>query len=431
MKKVEGIKVLPLKPIIKSKQKYKCNFLYNCSQEKYFYLCSLDKRKISKLRRQNEKETLKEAESRVKNKKSKKSKILSWIFLLINLMVITIILLVQAQKGEVAGAGELHVNYWFLFAVFCLFVVLMLCDQFSFATLIHKSTKVYRPNLSYKVAAIGRYYDVITPFSTGGQPFQIYYLNKYGIKPSEAVSIALGKYIFRQIASIVFFGVTLFVNLYISTSATNAGQITIGVASWIGFVINFVLLSIIILICTNKRIGGGLVIIFLKLGYKMKLIKDYKATFRKVMLGVRNWQSTIKSYNKSYFIVPTNTILSILYMLAMYSIPFFVYCAFEGWQPQMWSHILTLAVMVDLAACFIPLPGGTGVAELSFVALFSSLFSTGNVFWALIVWRVASYYIYIIQGLLLILYDAIIGNRRLVKHKEKWMKPKVKIKFTL
>ena len=163
----------------------------------------------------------------------------------------------------------------------------------------------------------------------------------------------------------------------------------------------------------------------------MKLIKDYKATFRKVMLGVRNWQSTIKSYNKSYFIVPTNTILSILYMLAMYSIPFFVYCAFEGWQPQMWSHILTLAVMVDLAACFIPLPGGTGVAELSFVALFSSLFSTGNVFWALIVWRVASYYIYIIQGLLLILYDAIIGNRRLVKHKEKWMKPKVKIKFTL
>ena len=124
----------------------------------------------------------------------------------------------------------------------------MLCDQFSFATLIHKSTKVYRPNLSYKVSAIGRYYDVITPFATGGQPFQIYYLSKYGIKPSEAVSITLGKYIFRQIASIVFFGVALFVNLYITTSASNAGQVTIGVASWAGFIVNFILLVIIILI---------------------------------------------------------------------------------------------------------------------------------------------------------------------------------------
>ena len=293
------------------------------------------------------------------------------------------------------------------------------------------STKVYRPNLSYKVAAIGRYYDVITPFATGGQPFQIYYLNKYGIKPSESVSITLGKYIFRQIASVVFFGVALFVNLYITASASNPGQVTIGVASWAGYAINFILLSIIILICTNKKIGGGLVIGFIKLGYKLKIVKDYKATFRKVMLGVRNWQSTIKSYNKSYFIVPANTLLSIVYMLSMYSIPYFIFCAFEGWQPAMWSHILTLAVMVDLAACFMPLPGGTGVAELSFVALFSSLFSTGNVFWALIIWRVASYYIYIIQGLLLLLYDAIIGNKRLSKNKDKWSKPKVKIEFTL
>ena len=429
--KLELNSKLPKINILKNRRKFKCNIIINCSKGNTFYIDALEKKDVYKYKRKVEKEALKEAEIKIKNKKSKKSKILSWIFLLINLTVITIILLVQAKDGEVASAGELHVNGWYLLCVFGLFAILMLCDQFSFATLIHKSTKVYRPNLSYKVSAIGRYYDVITPFATGGQPFQIYYLSKYGIKPSEAVSITLGKYIFRQIASIVFFGVALFVNLYITTSASNAGQVTIGVASWAGFIINFILLAIIILICTNKKIGGGLVIGFIKLGYKLKIVKDYKATFRKVMLGVRNWQSTIKSYNKSYFIVPANTLLSILYMISMYSIPYFIFCAFEGWQPAMWSHILTLAVMVDLAACFMPLPGGTGVAELSFVALFSSLFSTGNVFWALIIWRVASYYIYIIQGLLLLLYDAIIGNKRLSKNKEKWSKPKVKIEFTL
>ena len=65
--------------------------------------------------------------------------------------------------------------------------------------LIKSSTKKKRPFLAYKVAAIGRYYDYVTPFASGGQPFQIYYLTNRGVKASSAISIPLAKYIVQQI----------------------------------------------------------------------------------------------------------------------------------------------------------------------------------------------------------------------------------------
>ena len=46
-----------------------------------------------------------------------------------------------------------------------------------------------------------------------------------------------------------------------------------------------------------------------------------------------------------------------------------------------------MGVMIEMAASFIPIPGGSGVSELSFTALFASLFTEGTLFWALIIWR--------------------------------------------
>ena len=77
--------------------------------------------------------------------------------------------------------------------------------------------------------------------------------------------------------------------------------------------------------------------------------------------------------------------------------------------------------MVDLAASFIPLPGGTGVAELSFTAIFASLMGS-DIFWAMLIWRILTYYSYIIQGILITIYDYFRGNK-----KQKWLEQKWKL----
>ena len=100
---------------------------------------------------------------------------------------------------------------------------------------------------------------------------------------------------------------------------------------------------------------------------------------------------------------------------------------------QTWATIIGFAVIVDLTSAFNPIPMGAGTADISFAVLYGSLFSVpGAAIWALIIWRVLAYYIYIIQGLVLVNYDYFIGNKRLEKYKDYWCLPlreRLKIKF--
>lgn len=151
----------------------------------------------------------------------------------------------------------------------------------------------------------------------------------------------------------------------------------------------------------------------------MKLVKNYDKTYNNVIKVVDDFQSSIKYYVKS----PKTFIVALLVTggsyLLNYTIPFFIYCTFAGYEVGMWSTIIVRCVMIDLASSFIPLPGGTGAAELSFTTLFASFFVGGKLFWALLLWRILTYYGYIFQGLIIMIYDYAIGDKNIIGKREK------------
>ena len=55
--------------------------------------------------------------------------------------------------------------------------------------------------------------------------------------------------------------------------------------------------------------------------------------------------------------------------------------------------------------------------EITFSALFSSYFTGGRLFWAVLLWRFMTYYLYIFIGITIQAYDVFYGNR-----KYKWIK---------
>ena len=67
---------------------------------------------------------------------------------------------------------------------------------------------------------------------------------------------------------------------------------------------------------------------------------------------------------------------------------------------------------LELATKYIPLPGASGMAEISFSALFASLFSDGTLFWAMLFWRIMNYFIYLLQGIIVLIYDFAYGNKK-------------------
>ncbi len=426
-----------LKNVLRKKNyiiRLKSNYGANSVEDTKFFSSLLCVNLIHNVERENT-NILAGANDNVKKRKKKKS--LNFIYYILNIAVIVLVLSIQLSKesnptGSITAI--LNINLWFILAAFGCFLVGMFLDQIRYSFLIHKATGVFRFGLSYKVAALGRYYDTITPLGTGGQPFQVLYTNKYGIKPGEGISIAMGKYIFYQI--VYFILVTYFILRALSVGEagttilnTDVSQSLVSTFMWVGYAILAAVVLFMTLISLNKRLGAGFIASILKLLNKIhigkfRIIKDYKKTFTKVMKVVNVWQNTTKKYSKSFWVIFVNVVGSVLFFFVNYSTPFFIFCAFEGWQPNMWLNIISVAVMVDLTSAFNPIPMGTGTADLSFTVLYGGMFSiAGASIWALIIWRILFYYIYIIQGLIIVNYDYFVGNKRLEKNKELWMLP--------
>jgi len=397
-------------------------------------LVKLEKEDLDKVQElQAEKEVAIE-EKKIKSKKKKKW--LNFIYFALNLAVIILVLVVQLsgeQNPFESLTAIFDVNWWFLLAALGTVFVGMMCDQVRFTSLIHNTTGVFRFNLGFKVGIIGKYYDVITPLSTGGQPFQVIYANKYGIKAGAGISVTVAKYIFFQI--VYFFFATYFMFSNFATTTVNTTEtVATGLAttlSWVGYFVLAVVIFTVTFVSLNRRAGAGIVVGSLKILSKIKIgkfriIKDYNKSFKNVINTVNIWHKTTKKYSKSFGVIFINIFFSIIYFLTTYSMPFFIYCAFAGWHPEMWIKIMAIALMVDLSSAFNPIPMGTGTADLSFTALFAGLFAqaslgAGAQVWALIIWRFLFYYIHILNGFLLLTYDYLIGNKRLEKNKEIWL----------
>jgi len=66
---------------------------------------------------------------------------------------------------------------------------------------------------------------------------------------------------------------------------------------------------------------------------------------------------------------------------------------------------------------------GGGSAELSFGALFKPYFAncaSGVSVWAMLIWRILTYYGYLLQGILVILYDYLFGNKKIAPLLQKY-----------
>jgi hypothetical protein len=128
---------------------------------------------------------------------------------------------------------------------------------------------------------------------------------------------------------------------------------------------------------------------------KIKIIKKRDVALARVENEMKDYASSVKTILKTKGLFVESIVISIVYNALIASIPFFVLTAFGGSVDFIHSFVTTIAVMA--AIYFIPTPGNAGAAEGTFFLVFSAL-SSGYVFWAMLVWRFFSYYIYIIMG---------------------------------
>lgn len=375
------------------------------------YKDSYEEQNVSKEEKELSQKILTDSTEKVLENRTSKSKIINICFFVVSICILIGTLIYQRNKYGVADIVSLTgVKYRYIFYILLVFAIVMLCDSLRTHILIFKATKLHRPFLSYKSTAICRYYDCITPFSFGGQPFQIFYLNSRGVKAGIASSVPLAKYMFSQISFCLISLVMLIVGI------TKYSESTKVVVTWsiVSLCISIFFLILIVFLSISKKVAPRITMSFIKLLHKLKLVKNPKLTFTKVIRQITEYRRSIIYYMKSFWTTIFTFALSILIILLKATIPYLIYCFLVPDPTVSFELIFIKFLLCELATTYIPLPGGSGMAEISFNSLFASLFvdSTGSIFWALLIYRIATYYLYILQGFGIILYDIVYGDKK-------------------
>lgn len=328
-------------------------------------------------------------------KKSKRKPLLIFLFILINIAVIA-----ATAASEFGGSnsatelGKVKINFWLLIPAALCFLVGIVAEIYKYVLMMRHTSGTRKNRKDWKIARrtvlLGKYYDNITPAAIGGQPFQIYYMHKNGkLSAGMATTIPIVGMISNQLGFLIIAVIAIFGGGFLINNSTLTATACLGLLFYAFWPVA-VLIATFLPKTTSELISLGV-----RLFAKLHLVKNKAATIAKVKKGVNEYAGCMKTILKTKGLLLATILLSVIFNLLTAVIPFFVLTAFGGEVDFM--VCLATTVAVTAAVYFVPTPGNSGAAEGTFFLVFSGL-SSGYVFWAMLLWRFFSYYIYIIMG---------------------------------
>ena len=318
-----------------------------------------------------------------------------FITLIINIVIVGYIAIREFNTGEeVKLISFTDINFIYLLIGIGCFGAAVLMDYLKYRRMLMTTEGRLDRKGSIEVALLGKYYDNVTPFGAGGQPFQIHYLRKRGYSTGTSAAAPAMGFLTQQIAFVICGAV-----VFISNREVLQFLPVLNITAYVGLLMYAILPVALLLLALFPSPFKAAVRGFYTLCGKLHIVKDVDAKCAKAFAGLDEYKQCIALFAKHPIVFVKLMLLSLGYQLAILSIPFFMLRAFGGGDN--WWTVFSLVVYIYAAITIIPTPGNAGAAEGSFYAVFSSL-EGSMLFWAMIAWRILVYYSWLICGIIVI-----------------------------
>jgi len=333
-------------------------------------------------------------------------------------LLLTFVLMYQlassATNGNEKTLAEIFSNLRtdYAIAALCIWISMMLLDAMKYFIIIHAVTGKFQLKISLKTGLWGKYYDNITPFSSGGQPFQIHYLHKKGFSGGESTAIICIKFCFNVI---------MWLSICLCLMVFNRGALFkyvadetqrnfFSVLGWVGFGINCFLPVAILAFAVFPKMTEAVTRWFLQIGHKLRLVKNKDTLILHAKRGVNDFRSSFVLMTRKPLHFVLLLICCVCEPFLGMTLPYFVVVAMGGSaitpSAELMFAIMTLHVYVSMSVAAVPTPGNSGAMESAFVLILTSV-AEGVLFWSVLTWRFLSYYTYIIAGMCVFIADFI------------------------
>ena len=315
------------------------------------------------------------------------------------LIVITILVLYLSLRNnyiEIINTIK-NMNLLLFLLAIIVFILYIFIKSIIMKVVVNNFKNDYTIKKSFRMGLETNFFHAITPFATGGQPYEIYRLNKDGISVINAANISIQNFIIYQTALVLLgiFAVTYNYIFKLYPDITLLRNLVL-----IGFIINFLVIVVLFSITYFKK-GNKVVINFIiNILSKLKIIKNKEEKINQFekYLSDFNDGAKILLKNKKKFIMLI--LLQLLSLSLLYLVPYFIVKG-VGLNISIINVIVTSAYVMLIGA-FVPIPGGTGGLEYGFISFYGNFITGPKINAIMLIWRFVTYYFGMILGAIIL-----------------------------
>ena len=283
------------------------------------------------------------------------------------------------------------VNKKFIFIGFLIMVLYIILECTIINILIKTIQKTKVRFLAVKIAMMGFYYNLVTPFASGSQPMQIYALNKYDINLSKSIAIVTNKTVLFQTVVTIYSAVIIFLNIEVLKNELPSMLVLMS----IGMVMNIVSLLGGMLIVLTPNTMKIIVKVIVNILYRLNIFKSLNKKIHTINKFIDEYSYSIKLFIKNKKALCLSIILTIIQLTVFFSISYCVYKAFNLNGLSIFE-VLSLQVFLYMSVSPIPTPGNVGANEVAFLTIFANVFPGNIIGYSVFLYSIYVYYFLVV-----------------------------------
>ena len=256
-------------------------------------------------------------------------------------------------------------------------------------------------------SSTGFFFSNITPSATGGQPAQVYYMNRDGVGVAHGTIDMLLVTIGYHTAIMLFGVLSLVLCPYLPRVLGGEVGLLLGLGFSIFFALNVAMILFLFLPGPARRICQWAI----GVAVRARPSLDRERLEAKLEGHLEQYAQGARLIRSAPGLLPRVLLLSMGQLACSYAVPYVIYLAFHL-TGSSFVEVFALQVLCSISVGYLPLPGAAGAAENVFLRGFAAVFGAGLIAPAMILSRTVScYLVLLVTGLITALFH-VRGRKR-------------------
>lgn len=233
-----------------------------------------------------------------------------------------------------------------------------------------KSFRIFlKKRICFLFSSVGFFFSCITPSATGGQPMQIYYMNKEKIPiPVATVILMIVTITYKLVLVVTGLGILIFGRGFLHRYLEGILPVY-----YLGLLLNVFCVSFMTVLVFHPLLAERIILQGMDWLEKLHLLKRKESRRKKFSESMQVYRETAAYLKDHKRVIVYVILITFVQRFALFAVTWMVYLAFGRTGISMWDVVFLQAV-ISVSVDMLPLPGGMGISETLFLQIFLPVF---------------------------------------------------------